>query len=299
VIELIERARAAERAPSKLSRLQRFVRRIHEPAIVFSEFRDTLDACREALEAVTPVAILHGELDAAERQRRLARFFDGQARVLLTTDVAGEGLNLHHAARLVVTIEWPWSPLRLEQRIGRVHRLGQPRPVHAVHLTAAPSYEELVVAHLRRRASRAADALRPAGTQVEETLTALVLDLPLLPAGADHVAACGPDVRLSDDAVVEAHRVRRARAVGDAGAGHLRDAVWTLPRRARRWSRRALVLMEVMHQRADGGPRGTYPVAVEIGLRAPMRGARSWRACAAHLARDPRVHQAAVAAVVS
>jgi superfamily II DNA or RNA helicase len=293
---LIERARAAEHASSKLSRLQRFVRRIHEPVIVFSEFRDTLEACREALEAITSVAVLHGALDAAERRRQLTKFSDGQARVLLTTDVAGEGLNLHHAARLVVTIEWPWSPLRLEQRIGRVHRLGQSRPVHAVHMTAAASYEELVVAHVRERASRAEDALRPSGAQVEETLTALVLDLPLTAVGAEQVSTSRAEVRRgAEDAIVEADRVKQARTLAGTGAARLVDAVWSLPPR-RKWSQRAVVLIEVMHHRAAGGPRSTSLVPIEVALHAAIRGGRSWRACAADLARDPRVHRAAVAA---
>jgi hypothetical protein len=54
-----------------------------------------------------------------------------------------------------------------------------------------------------------------------------------------------------------------------------------------------VVLIEVLHHRAAGGARGTYLVPVEVSLYAPIRGARSWRRCAARLAVDPRIHRAA------
>jgi superfamily II DNA or RNA helicase len=294
--DLIERAKAAEHDPSKIVRLLRFVRRTDEAAIVFSEFRDTLEACREALDPVVPVALLHGELDAAERQQRLAGFVEGRTRVLLTTDVAGEGLNLHHAARLVVMLEWPWSPLRLEQRIGRVHRLGQRRMVHAVHLTAASSYEEVVVAHVRQRAARAEAALRVTDAEVERRVTALVLDLPLAPEGAGGRESEGCEPRSVDArAVHEAERVERARALARLTAGEVVDAAWALPRR-RGWSARVVILVEVVQQRPSGGIRRTCFVPVAVTLPQRVRGVRSWRACAARLARDPRVHDAATAA---
>ena len=122
---------------------------------MFSEFRDTLEACLPHVQAVTTVVMLHGGLDAMERGRLLRRFLDGHAAVLLATDVAGEGLNLQRRARVVITLEWPWSPHRLEQRIGRVDRLGQSRRVHAFHLTAAGTFEETVVARLLERSARA------------------------------------------------------------------------------------------------------------------------------------------------
>ena len=140
VRELVRLAEAAGSRWSKGARLQRLVRTVGEPLIVFSEFRDSLDACRSLLEPLTSLVCLHGAVDVQERRARIATFVEGRARVLLATDVAGEGLNLQAASRLVITLEWPWSPLRIEQRVGRVHRLGQTRTVHAIHLTARQSY---------------------------------------------------------------------------------------------------------------------------------------------------------------
>jgi len=294
--DLIERARAAEDAPSKLRRLVRFVNRVREPVIVFSEFRDTLDACAAALGQVAQLAVLSGELDAGERKRRLDDFLDRRARVLLTTDVAGEGLNLHQAARLVVTMEWPWSPLRLEQRIGRVHRLGQRHVVHAVHLTAASSYEEVVVAHVQRRAARAEADLQIADAGVEHRIAALVLNLPLDPIRAEHPPLATPETNAPGDlAEREASRVNLSKTLLRYGDAAPFDAVWALPHR-RTWTDRVVVLIEVLQQRPCGGTRGTSLVAVQVTLREAVRHRRVWRRCAAQLARDPRVHEAAIAA---
>ena len=76
-------------------------------------------------------------LSQAERQIAIDRFCSGRASVLFATDAAGEGLNLHEASRVVINLELPWNPMRLEQRIGRVDRIGQRRRVHAFHLIAA------------------------------------------------------------------------------------------------------------------------------------------------------------------
>jgi hypothetical protein len=101
--------------------------------IVFTEYRDTLTALHGALEG----GVLHGAMDRLERAAVVSRFNGGGARVLLATDAAGEGLNLHGRCRLVVNLELPWNPMRLEQRIGRVDRIGQRRTVHAVNLLAS------------------------------------------------------------------------------------------------------------------------------------------------------------------
>ena len=79
--------------------------------------------------------------------------------VLLATDAAAEGLNLHERCRLVVNLELPWNPMRLEQRIGRVDRIGQRRTVHAFHLVADGTGEARVADRLRARLAVAARAI--------------------------------------------------------------------------------------------------------------------------------------------
>lgn len=144
---------------SKVGTLRRLLRRSGEPAIVFTEYRDTLQHLRGILETGEEphrcIATLHGGMTAAERAHEARRFTHGDARMLLATDAASEGLNLHHRCRLVINLEQPWTPLRLEQRIGRVDRLGQKRRVHAIGLVARDTAEESVIASLSARADTA------------------------------------------------------------------------------------------------------------------------------------------------
>ena len=142
---------AASRVDSKVSSLTRLLSRTGEPAIVFTEFRHSLEAVHRRLKQVREIAVVHGGLTAAEASRELARFKCGQASVLLATDVAGQGLNLQDRSRWVVSLELPWNPARLEQRCGRVDRIGQSRSVHFTLLVAQHEAEAGLLAHLARR----------------------------------------------------------------------------------------------------------------------------------------------------
>lgn len=146
---------AAEKAAlgeSKLRVLVKLLKRIREPAIVFTEYRDTLERLRQALlQANLLTSVLHGGLSAAERRGALADFRRRQA-TLLATDAAAEGLNLQGACRLIVHYELPWNPSRMLQRAGRVDRIGQTRRVHEIALVASDTAESLVLAPLARRA---------------------------------------------------------------------------------------------------------------------------------------------------
>ena len=113
------------------------------------------------------------------RARIVREFNHGGLDLLIATDTAGEGLNLHHRCRLVIDVELPWNPLRLEQRIGRVDRLGQQRRVHAIRLLHRGTVEETVLAHLERRRLRARAALDLVTEEWlgEEEIAAAVLGL--------------------------------------------------------------------------------------------------------------------------
>ncbi|MGH9347592.1 MAG: helicase-related protein, partial [Vicinamibacterales bacterium] len=149
---LLALARAV-RAESKIAALRRLLRRAGEPALVFTEYRDTLRQVAALLGG--NIAILHGGLTTAERAREARRFTHGDARILLATDAASEGLNLHHRCRLVVNLDVPWTPLRLEQRVGRVDRLGQVRRVHAVTFMAAGTADVTAASGLAARSAQA------------------------------------------------------------------------------------------------------------------------------------------------
>ena len=178
---LLSGAMAASDRESKIAALCRLLRRAGESAVVFTEYRDTLAHVRDRL-ALDPslgptLLILHGGFGREERAAALDAFDRGPCPVLLATDAAAEGLNLHRRCRLVVNLELPWNPMRLEQRIGRVDRIGQRRTVHAFHLIARGTGETQVLARLRARVAAARVDLGgpdPLVDDVEQSIARLI-----------------------------------------------------------------------------------------------------------------------------
>ncbi len=118
--------------------------------LVFSQWERLL---RLAHHAVRPLlnrrgekaAVFHGGMDSQRRQQTIDEFRDDAAlRVLFSTDAGGLGLNLQDAASVVVNLEVPWNPAVLEQRIGRVHRMGQRKSVQVLHFVTRGAIEERV-----------------------------------------------------------------------------------------------------------------------------------------------------------
>lgn len=174
--DLVAAAQLAAGAESKLRRLLRLLRRVREPVIVFTEYRDTLLRLEQAVaRAGHETASMHGGLSSAERTRVQRAFNDG-GQVLLATDAAAEGLNLHARCRTIVHYELPWSPTRLEQRAGRVDRLGQTRTVHEIALVADDTAERLVLAPLARRAARVRAGFPESSGMVSRMAESRVID---------------------------------------------------------------------------------------------------------------------------
>ena len=120
--------------------------------IIFSEHKDTLDyvADRVAAELGRPgaVAVIHGGINRHDRRAIQDRFrVDPTLRVLVATDAAGEGVNLQ-VANMMVNYDLPWNPNRIEQRFGRIHRIGQQRPCHLWNLVAHQTREGVVFTRL-------------------------------------------------------------------------------------------------------------------------------------------------------
>ena len=176
----------AARRDSKVHRIVELINRTSEPVVVFSEFRDSLEAVQRRLHAGRAIAMLHGAQDQSERRLHLKRFLEGSASVLLATDVAGQGLNLQTRARWVVSLELPWNPARLEQRIGRVDRIGQRRVPHLTLLVARHEAETGLLTHLARRVLTArrsfAEDLLPSLLPGDAAVRAALLRSPLQPA---------------------------------------------------------------------------------------------------------------------
>jgi superfamily II DNA or RNA helicase len=225
-------ARQATQAESKVRFLLRLLRRIREPAIVFTEYRDTLARLEGVLSAagVTPL-VLHGGLPARERVATQQAFNAGGA-VLLATDAASEGLNLQQRCRLVVHFELPWTPARLEQRAGRVDRLGQSRRVHEVMLVARHTAERLVLGPLLRRARQArghAGGGAVLNALTESHVATALMEGRALDVESSSTPTASPSLDLRLEAENEARRIARARVA------HIvrepRERMWITARR--------------------------------------------------------------------
>lgn len=143
----------AERAQgwAKAEAAARLVRRLgSDHVLVFTEYVATQRALADRLAALgRPVVLFHGGL--SPMQRDWARtVFESEAPVMVSTDAGAEGVNLQFC-RHVVNVDLPWNPMRIEQRIGRLHRLGQQRDVHVWNLVAAGTIEEYVLYLLHRK----------------------------------------------------------------------------------------------------------------------------------------------------
>lgn len=146
---LLEMARRCQaqgpdaRAEALLDLLYRTQQEENDPALkflIFTEFVPTQHMLQMLLvQHGFSTVCLNGSMDLASRQR-VQREFSQQARILVSTDAGGEGLNLQFA-HVVINYDLPWNPMRIEQRIGRVDRIGQQHPVKAFNMLFADSVE--------------------------------------------------------------------------------------------------------------------------------------------------------------
>ena len=139
--------------------------------VIFTEHRDTLRYLKERITTFLgheeSVVLIHGGMRREERLKSQEAFrHDPEVRVLLATDAAGEGINLQRA-HLMVNYDLPWNPNRLEQRFGRIHRIGQTEVCHLWNLVADETREGDVYRKLLDKLEHARQAL---GGQVFDVL---------------------------------------------------------------------------------------------------------------------------------
>jgi SNF2 family DNA or RNA helicase len=143
----------------------------HQKLVLFTEHRDTLNYLQNRITTLLgrkdAVVVIHGGLGREERMKAQESFqHDPEVQVLLATDAAGEGINLQRA-HLMVNYDLPWNPNRLEQRFGRIHRIGQTEVCHLWNLVADETREGDVYRKLLEKLEEARTAL---GGQVFDVL---------------------------------------------------------------------------------------------------------------------------------
>jgi superfamily II DNA or RNA helicase len=119
--------------------------------IVFTQFRDTQSYLRDNLGGLWTINLFHGGLKPQEKDAAVARFRDGSGpQLLISTEAGGEGRNFQFC-HIMVNYDLPWNPMKVEQRIGRIDRIGQKRPVKIFNFSTKGTIEERVVDVLTSR----------------------------------------------------------------------------------------------------------------------------------------------------
>jgi len=182
--------------------------------LIFTEFVPTQQMLKEFLEARgISVVTLNGSMDMEERKQAQDAFLKSH-RVLVSTDAGGEGLNLQFA-HVIINYDIPWNPMRLEQRIGRVDRIGQPKKVRAINFVFEDSVEFRVREVLEQKLSvifdefgidKTGDVLdsAQAGELFEDVFASAILNPDGIETSVDHTVA-----RLRE----EIQQVREASAI--------------------------------------------------------------------------------------
>ena len=158
-------------APATDGAAEGFVASPQQKLVIFTEHRDTLNYLYQRITTLLgredAVVMIHGGVRREDRRRIQASFLhDPQVQILLANDAAAEGINLQRA-HLMVNYDLPWNPNRIEQRFGRIHRIGQTEVCHLWNLIATETREGDVYHTLLQKLEEARRAL---GGQVFDVL---------------------------------------------------------------------------------------------------------------------------------
>lgn len=139
--------RCAEMVSAKESVLLDVIQELgDESVLIFTLRLETAARLRDMIAAHGRSAECYvGALNRAERESLVSRFNSGRLQTLIATDAGAEGLNLHERCHIVVNYDLHWNPMRIEQRIGRVHRLGQTRDVRVLNFVLRETIDDYVV----------------------------------------------------------------------------------------------------------------------------------------------------------
>jgi len=140
------------RTSTKTERLMELVGTLEpdQKALVFTEFRATQDHVMRTLAAKgIPAVSFNGSMSREDKDAAVARF-TGDARIMVSTESGGEGRNLQFC-NVLVNFDLPWNPMKVEQRIGRLHRIGQTRNVTIFNFSTNGTIEEYIIYLLEKK----------------------------------------------------------------------------------------------------------------------------------------------------
>lgn len=146
VIHLLKRVNRQSKAEQTLE----LIRQINDKVIIFTEYRATQDMLQRVLTEHNITSVPYRGNFSRNKKDWMRELFQRRAQVMIATEAGGEGINLqfcHH----VINYDMPWNPMRVEQRIGRVHRLGQTRDVKIYNLCTENTIEEYIIRLLHEK----------------------------------------------------------------------------------------------------------------------------------------------------
>ena len=130
--------------------LLKLIRSSSEKNIIFVKYLGTLDHLSDFLAwNKIPHAMFHGRLDNRSKDEQIRKFQE-ETDILLTTEIGGEGRNLQFCHQMI-NYDLPWNPMKIEQRIGRIHRIGQEKEVTIYNLCATGSAEDYILEVLDKK----------------------------------------------------------------------------------------------------------------------------------------------------
>jgi SNF2 family DNA or RNA helicase len=130
--------------------LHKIIRGAPGKKIIFVKYIGTLEHISDFLAwKKIPHGVFHGQMKNAEKDAQIAQFRE-QTDILVTTEIGGEGRNLQFCHQMI-NYDLPWNPMKIEQRIGRIHRIGQEKEVRIFNLCSANSIEDYILDILDRK----------------------------------------------------------------------------------------------------------------------------------------------------
>jgi superfamily II DNA or RNA helicase len=149
LIKLGRAVKSDRKLTKMLDTMERLKKEGHPKFLIFTQFRTTQDYLLENLKDRYRVSVFHGSQNLVQKEEAIQAFRE-DAEVLICTEAGGEGRNLQFA-NILINYDLPWSPLKIEQRIGRLHRFGQTRDVFIINFATRDTVAERILEVLERK----------------------------------------------------------------------------------------------------------------------------------------------------
>lgn len=146
---LLEDIGVDAKANGLITKLAQVLRDPDEKILIFTQFTETLNYLHDLLAPQYRVCVFSGDMRAPDKDKSIDAFRES-CQIMIATEAAGEGRNLQFC-HIMVNYDLPWNPMRIEQRIGRIDRIGQKSPVQIINLSIANTMEERVLQVLHER----------------------------------------------------------------------------------------------------------------------------------------------------